>query len=411
MRAAARFAVVASIVALLGGCATYQSKVTEARDLIGRGQAAVAAEKLAPLANASGDDQLIYMLDWATALQISGRYKESAQALNRCEKIADIQDYHSLSNIAASMALSEDMVQYKGEDFEKVLINAVNSINYVMMGEYDDALVEVRKVNQKLHKYKIEAKRDYEQNPFATYLSALIWEASRKWDDAYIDYKKTYELAPDYAPLREDLIRLAIKAQRPDELESWRKDFPDVKPRPEWRDSAMGELVFVMQQGWGPRKRPRPEAPRFPMLAPTPSMTKSARLLLNQAPSAQTQSIYSVQRIAIKTMDDDYAALVARRVGGIATKAVLADQIRQRNQALGAIAFLALNALDRADVRQWSTLPETFQFARVWLKAGVYKLSAEGLSGSGQPDGEMMPEQTIKIVPGRKTFATWRSLR
>lgn len=397
-------------LAALAGCATYQGKVNEARDLIQQARPAEAVAKLEPLANQAGDDQLIYMLDYATALQLSGRFKESAAAFNKCEKIADVQDYHSLSNIASSLVLSEEMVQYKGEDFEKVLINAVNAINYVMTGEYDDALVEVRKVNQKLRKYQVEAKRDYEQNPFAFYLSAIIWEAERKWDDAYIDYKRTFELLPSYPPLREDLVRAAIKAQRPDELDEWKKKFPDVKPKPEWSNPGMGELVFVYQQGWGPRKRPRPEAPRFPRLEPTFSAIKAANLIVNGSVAGRTQMVYSAQDVAIKTLDDAYAALVAKRVAGIATKAVIADQIAQKNKALGAVAWIAMNVADRADLRQWSTLPESFQIARVFLKAGTYKVAAEGLYGSGAPGGERMPERTVVIKPGKKTFMSWRSV-
>jgi hypothetical protein len=392
------------------GCATYQGKVGEARMLIEHRRPAEAAEKLEPLANQEGDDQLVYMLDWATALQLAGQYKESASALNRGEKIADIQDYHSISNIAASLALSEEMVQYKGEDFEKVLINAVNSINYLMMGELDDALVEVRKVNQKLTRYRTEAKRNYEQNPFAYYLSATIWEASHKWDDAFIDYKSAAELVPDFPLIKEDLLRAAMRAQRSDEIAELRRKYPDLKPRPEWKDPGMGELVFIMQQGWGPRKQPRPGAPRFPKLFPTHSMTQAASLVVNGQAVARTERIYSVQDVAIKTLDDAYAELVAKRVAGVATKAVIADQIRQKNELLGAVAWVALNVADRADLRQWSTLPETFQVARVFLKAGTYNVGASGLFSSGAPDGERMPEQAIKVLPGKKTFVTWRSL-
>lgn len=404
---------VAMTVALSGlsGCATYQSKVDQARHALAHQSPSQAAAFLEPLANEEGKDQLVYLLDYATSLQLAGRHKESALAFERAERIADIQDYHSLTKLTSSLAFSEEMIQYKGDDYEKVLINAMNAVNFLEVGDLEAALVEVRRLNNKLYRYKFESKKPYEQNPFAYYLSAIIWEADRKWDDAYIAYNNTYELIPDYAPLKEDLIRSALRAQRAEELARWKKKFPEVKIDPEWKDPSMGEIVFVFQQGWGPRKEPRPESPRFPRLRPVRSSTKSAKLIVEGLQEAATERIFSVQDIAIKTLDDDFARLVASRVAGVATKAVVADQIRQKNEALGSLAWIAMNIADRADLRQWSTLPESFQIARIYAKAGVYKVKAIGVNENGLPSSEMMPEREVIVQAGRKSFVTWRSLQ
>jgi hypothetical protein len=412
--ASAAFAVLA-----LCSCASYQTKVSGARDWMKRDNPAEAIKALEPLANKEGDDQLVYLLDYASALQQNGQYKESASALNRAGKIADIQDYHSLTKVASSLLLSEEMVQYKGDDYEKVLINAINAINYLELGDQDEALVEVRLLNEKLLKFKNDAKRDYQQNPFAFYLAALIYESNQKWDDAYISFKSAYDVAPGYVPLHEDLVRAAIRAQRPEDVEKWTKLFPEVRIRPEWKDRAMGELVVIFSQGWGPRKAPRPEAPRFPHLVPTSSQVKTARITAlpagaEAAPTernATSSKIFSVQDVAIKTLNDDYARLVASRVGGVAVKAVVADQIAQKNKLLGAVAWIALNATDRADVRQWSTLPESFQFARLPIKAGKYKVSITGLDSSGNATADRLAEREVTVPAGRKTFLSWRSVR
>lgn len=395
----------------ISGCASYQKKVSGARDWMKRGSNDEAIKVLEPLANKVGDDQLVYLLDYGTVLQKAGRYKDSAKALGQAEKIADVQDYHSISKIASSLVLSAEMVQYKGDDYEKVLINAVNAINYLQMGELDEALVEVRRLNQKLYKFKYEAKRDYEQNPFAFYLAAMIYEADQKWDDAYISYKQAYEVAPGYPPLQEDLIRSAMRAQRPEEVDEWKKKFPQVKIKPEWRDRTIGEIVLVFMQGWGPRKQPRPGAERFPYLVPVGSEVRMASLELNGATRATTNRIFSVQDVAIKTLNDDYAKLVASRVAGVGVKAVVASQIGQKDKLLGQLAWIAMNVADRADLRQWSTLPETFQVARIPVKAGRYKTTVVGLDSSGNPTADVLSEQEIEVRAGRKHFLAWRSVR
>jgi uncharacterized protein len=413
----------ALILVLQTGCATYQHKVGEARSHIASRNPAKAAELLKPLAEEESKDQLVYLLDYAIALHEEGKYKESAHALSEAEKIADIQDYTSLSKETASLILNEGMVQYKGDDYEKVLINAMNAINFVMLGNLESALVEVRRLNNKLHLYKTEAKRDYEQNPFAYYLSAIIWEADGKYDDAYIAYKKTYELQPGYEPLKEDLVRASIKAQREDDTAKWLRQFKDVKVRPEWKDKSLGELVVIYQQGWGPRKAPNPQSPRFPALYPQMTYTTRARVEVGPADNGSlvtdrvvnktedTKEIYNVTNVAIKTLDDQYAGLIAKRVAGIAAKAIVSDQIRQKNELLGAISWIAMNVADQADLRQWSTLPGALQISRIPLKAGKYNVGIKGLAVTGSETGEAMPPRPIEINAGQKAFLTWRSFR
>jgi hypothetical protein len=96
IRAFAKTAAATALVALLGGCATYQTKVSDARQALAQEDPAKAAGLLEPLAHKPSDDQLVYLLDYATALQEARRYKESAKAYEEAAKIADIQDYHSI---------------------------------------------------------------------------------------------------------------------------------------------------------------------------------------------------------------------------------------------------------------------------------------------------------------------------
>src|SRR6185503_7847510 len=138
----------------------------------------------------NGRDLLLYLLDLGLSLHSAGRYEESNQAFLKADKIAEIKDYTSLSTEGATLLTSENIKDYKGEDFEKVLINTYLAMNYALMGDYENALVEARRVNHKLHLMVSEGQRKYKQNAFARYLSAVLYEAEGEWNDAYIDYKK-----------------------------------------------------------------------------------------------------------------------------------------------------------------------------------------------------------------------------
>lgn len=398
------------LVPLLVGCATYQHKVGAARDTLSRGEYTKALGDLKPLAETPSDDQLAYLLDYAVALQVAGNLKESNRVFMQADRLAELVDYQSISRIAGSLALSEEMVQYKGDTFERIFINAYLAMNFLEMGQLDDALVEARRINEKYLKYRADEKKAFELNSFSKYLSAVIWEANRSYDDAYIAYSEAHKIDPAISTIREDLIRSAKLARRMEAYKDWKKKFPEVQESDKWYDRGYGELVVIFQQGWGPRKAPDKDGQSLPTLIPVRSQTQQARLNL-QNQSYLSRQIYDVQTAAIQTLQEDYGILFAKRVGGIATKAVLADQLRQKNQALGDLAYLALLLTDRADVRQWSFLPQTIQMIRVPLPPGQYVFNLEGLDHSHTPTGEGFESRTVEIKAGQKKFVVWRSLK
>jgi uncharacterized protein len=398
-------------LALTVGCATHQMKMGVARANIVNGNYDSAVKSLEPLATKEDDDQLVYLLEYGTALQLAGDYKKSNNIFQRADKISAINDYHSISRVTGSLLFNEGMVQYKGEHYEKVLINAFSAINYLMLGELDEANVEARRLNEKLQKYKNDAQLPYTQSPWARYLSAMIWESNGKWDDAYIDYEETYKLNPNIPLLREDLIRLAKKAKREDALKKWQKEFPEVTWRKEWDEKNFGEIVLIYQQGWGPVKRPNPQNFSFPMLFSSFSETKRANLIVDNYPPAPTSEIYNISEVTIKTFNDQMGELVAKRIGAHVVKAVAADQIRQKNQGLGDLAYLVMRVSDQADTRHWSSLPESFQIARLRVPAGDYNVTAQGFNYSNQPSGEFLPQTRVTVKPRKFTFVNWRSVR
>ncbi len=405
-----RLWIIALTVFLLGGCASYQGGLGSYYSNLKNGQPFSAAAAVKEKAFTEGGDQVVYLFEYATALQAAKNYKESTQAFLKAEELTDIKDYHSLSRISGSLLLNEGMVQYKGEDYEKVLINAMLAINFLAEGDLEAAQVETRKLNDKLYKYRYEAKRNYEQNPFAFYLSGLIWEENKNWDSAYIDFKRAYDLNPNFDYIKADLIRAAKNARRSEDLAKWKKKFPEAV-----KDSELGkgdaEIVLIFGQGWAPVKKPHPNFPRVPKLYPRTSSTRAAKLVVEGGPKEVSQAVYSVEEVAIKTLDDAYAALIAKRAAGIATKAVVADQIRQKNEALGSLAWIAMNVMDQADLRQWSSLPETFQIAKIKVKPGKHRVQIAALNSMGQETGEVSEWQDIEVKAGKRKFIFWRSFQ
>lgn len=405
------------LFSLLGvSCATYQGKVAESRQYLSGGQYQLALEHLQPLAEKENGDQLVYLLDYAVVLQMAGKVKESSQALAKADRLADFQDYTSLSRETGSLLLNQEMVQYKGDSFEKIYINAFAALNYLEMNQLDEALVETRRMNEKYNKLNHEDRKNFEKNVFGKYLSALIWEANQNWDDAYIAYEETYKLDPQIPFLPEDLIRSAKRARRMDSYQKWKKAFPQVTEKKEWYDKAYGELVIIYEQGWGPRKiqlgGPGIYAGGYnpPVLQPVYNNVVQLKATVSGKGEFQSREVYDVEKAAIETLSHDYAWLAAKRIGAFAAKEILADQIRQKNEALGSIAWLAMQLSERADLRQWSTLPQTVQLVRVPLKTGEYDVRLEGLSRGGTSSGDLKEYPKVQIKSQRIGFLRWRTL-
>ena len=397
---------------LLSACATYQDKVQESRQQITNGQLELAADQLEKLATEPGNDQLVYLMDYGSVLQMKGSFSESNRIFLAADKLSEELDYHSVTKITGSVLLNEEMKQYKGDTFEKVFINAYLAMNYLQLGKLDDALVEARRINEKFLKFKSDEKKEFELNAFGKYLSAVIWEANHDYDDAFLAYKEAYSIDQRISNIDKDLIRLAKLSKRFDELRRLKLEFPEVQEDPRDYDKKSGEIIIVVLQGWGPRKAMSFADKTFPELRRVYSSTQSADVELNGKSEGMTSLIYDVQEASIKALQDDYAALVARRVGSAIVKDITAEEIRKRNGELaGFIAWVVMHAADRADLRQWSLLPQTVQMKRLRVSPGKYHLKLYGLDSSYQRSGEFAEFSDIQVPTGKTKFIFWRTVK
>jgi uncharacterized protein len=401
---------------LISGCATYQSKVSPARENLVNGDCTTALKQLEELSKQEDGDQLVYLMDYGSALQICGDYKKSNQVFLQAERLSDAVDYHSVSRVAGATLFNEEMIQYKGDTFEKLFLNVSLALNFIQLGQLDEAMVEVRKINIKFNKYKLDDKQSFELNSFSKYLAGLIYEADKAYDDACIAYREAFFLDQGYKQVGEDMLRACWRARRTDEFNTLAKKMSATSEQiAEAKNMSSTEAIFIFMQGWGPRKGARPGAPTFPRLVPTYSQTSRLKVdVMGDENSVkfsfESEPVYSFEKAAINTLEADYGNLVARRIGARVAKEVVADQIRQKNQALGAVAWVAMVASERADLRQWSIYPKTMHVLRVPLKPGKESLKLSGISSAGAAS-EQYADQNFSIQSGQKKLFMVRSLR
>ncbi len=389
------------------GCGNYTATTRAARDEFYAGKYTEAAKSLEKGAHEDSLDQLLYLFDRATALHQAGDYDGSNKDFAAADKMSEIKDYTSLSREAATLVTNDKIIQYKGEDFEKVLISQYLALNYLMMHKYEDALVECRRVNQKLHMMISQGKRKYKLNPMASYVSALMWEDQREWNDAYVDYQAVYALIPEMSYLGEDLYRLAWINNITEDMEKWTAQFHlTAEDRKRIRDtSKQPEIVVIVENGRSPEKQPNPAWKALPKYFPRYNPVAFTEVSVNGQVRGRSQLLFNVEKTAIENLDEKFAGLLAKRIGGVVAKEVLADQVGKRTDPLlGALFSFGMHAMDQADLRSWLTLPKDFQVFRVRVPLApsyTVQIRPKNDGGGDAQSASGVVEKIVHFEPGK----------
>lgn len=392
----------------LASCATYQDRIMLAERSLASGNCEQANKSFSELSGKADGDQLLYLMEQGSALQICKDYQESNKVFLQADKLSEQLDYYSASRVVGATLLNEEMIQYKGDIFEKLFINASAALNYIELGQFDEAMVEVRRIDEKYTKFSAEEKNSYELNSFAQYLSGLLWEVDQKYDDACISYKAAYKIDKSFRSVALDMLTACWRAKRTQEFTDLVKDVQPSADELKYakRKKDKNEIIIIYLQGLGPKKAPRFENHVAARLVPVSSMTKKIMISYeNEAGETQnkiSELVYNVEKSAIATLEADYSSLVTRRLGARVAKEVVADQIRQKNKALGNVAWLVMVASERADLRNWTLLPESVQVLRV-NALPKSKLKVTGLNNF-QVESESLPEIDLATHANKKVF-------
>ena len=351
-------------------------------------------------------DELLFLLEIGLSYHAAGQYQKSNEYLLKADRLAEIKDYTSLVTSSATFLTSENIKYYLGEDFEKVLINTYLAMNYALLGNFEDALVEARRVNRKLLLMKTEGKRDYKQNLFARYLCAVLYEADKEWEDAYIDYKKSMDLVSGWGRLEMDLWRGSYHLNRRQDQKLWKKKF---KIKPDLilnytKSSKKSELIILFENGQSPEKRPHPGFYSIPLYYKRYNPVRYANVFIDQIKTTQTKMLFNIEKTAIKNLKDQAAAIIAKKMAGVVAKEAVSYGIEESTDSpvLGFLSRLFFYASDQADLRSWKFLPRDLQMARIWVDAGRHEVVLRANRG------DWYEKKQVYVPEGKKVFVNFR---
>ncbi|KUM01832.1 hypothetical protein KIF53_06725 [Chromobacterium subtsugae] len=380
--------------------------------------------------NSSEDKDLLYHLEKGQLLRLKGDLQGSVDAwLKADEKIRVWEEESKLTTskaaeTAGSLLINDKVRRYDGEDYEKVMLSTMLTLDHALSGNYAGARTEIKKTYERealiasLHEkeydkveeeakennvqttfkdlqgYPVETLDDPEvlnlkngyQSAFSHYLAGYIFESLREPSLASAGYRKAIELRPNMPLLEQGLkglnSRIAQKA-------------------------AGTDVLFVVESGLIPTRtslaipmpfsldgKPIITQIAFPVIMPGHSYQPLA-LQVGDKPVALTP-ISNFDAMARRALRDEMPGIIMRSTVRAVAKGLAQKELGDQFGALGSLAGITATVLtEQSDERAWSTLPARIAIGRVNLKPGRYSVSVPTPSGERQVELDISGSHAI----------------
>jgi hypothetical protein len=273
---------------LTTGCATYTDKFKNLKPQLANGEFDKA---LATVEEESGSkDRLLYFLERGLILHYADRFGESNEAFAAAERTADDLYTKSISEGAFSLFSNDNAISYRARPFEMAMVPYYKGLNYIYLGQRNEAQVEARRASQLMSKYvdatlnglRDQDKGEFEKirnNPFLLYYSGMLYDWDGELNDAFVAYRNAavayqqnhallnVDIPPSLGP---DLTRIAGHIGFRGELDQLHKTCPDVftlgededglpQTREDYEKAAAwrrgnGEVVLLLETGFVAQK-------------------------------------------------------------------------------------------------------------------------------------------------------------
>jgi hypothetical protein len=383
-------------------------------------------------------NRLVYHLDMVMLNHLAGRFGTSNLHCARAEQLGEELFTRSLGAEVGSLFTSDLDITYRGEDSERVMVHLMGALNWAIIGDPMEALVEIRKVNYRLRELR-EGYGDgsYREDPLAGYLGALLYTEMGEYSDAVVSARQALAAYGDSktsfgvrTPYGLELLASELGAATGDS-ELFGRPLPPPPPPANFNE---GEVVVVHLVGPGPRKKERifqisvgdgmvfvhqaemntqdqKDSQRalsgatgmvagtqvvvaYPVFHQPPEAAQGALVSLRGCGGpVEEELVENVSAIAKANLEDRVARDRARMIA----RAVLKFLAAQTAGAVGEqasgekwvglltrlVTQAAMSATEAADTRSWRTLPSKIYLSRFRCPTGVYELELKLLGTNG----------------------------
>jgi hypothetical protein len=375
-------------------------------------------------------NRLLYFLDSGLAYHYASQYDSSNSRLSVAERSAEELFTKSVSRAAASIVLNDNILEYSGEDYEILYMNLIMALNYISLGMFDDAFVEIRRANEKLtlleQKYADMAHRfnqdttgggvqehiNYEvkkvrfnNDAFARYLSMHMYAADGKFDDARIDKNLLTEAFATQPHIYDFSMPEVIYSSSEGAILSV-VAMTGLAPSKETvslriRTDKQLNIVQVMYDGtdtevpgYGHLPMPVHKDYYFKFAVPTmkkrPSAISRVRVLANGRRVGELSLLEDISRVAIETFEAKKSIIYLRSIARAIVKGLIAHKAKKKVDDGGLGGWLlklgvdaTLDISEQADLRCSHLLPGRIYIGDFDIEPGLYDLTIEFLNSDG----------------------------
>lgn len=431
-QALATLAAVVSLIAL-AGCASHSTSLIEVRNSLLQGDVADALDRFESQEANSKD--LLYLLEKGYLLHLSGEYAASNETFAAAEQLADDLYTRSITRTIAAFATSDNTFAYRGLPYELQLVQYYRALNYLELGDPNGALVEARKANEFVERYRDEADESpdgFHQNAFLDCFTGLLYESEGETNDALVSFRNAWNgFADDEgrfgvdAPLElaRAYRRSALKIGNQDEarriadVETAAISSASQEPGPDdVRVLVFFESGFVPHResvdinlpifdddadAWtraglyadryGPHIYGYADASdldhvlrfSFPRLEQLPSAIVRAELLLPDGRQIDASPALDLATVAETEFYEALPGTLLRTVARAFTKEFARKKAKEENEVLGWIVNAINVATENADTRSWIFLPGRIDMAEAVVPFGTEQIRARFLDRHG----------------------------
>lgn len=369
------------------------------------------------------------LFEFGLVAHYANQFTDSNKALEQAEFIADDRWTKSLSKEALSLVTSDKVRPYPGKRYERLLGYYYQILNYIYLNQFDGALVECRQAAGIINAFKNDVKDyDFFGSAFSAHLSAMVFEATGEWNDAFISYRQAEEYYQKAAEKTEvsppedvgkALVRLSRKLGFTDFVERYQKQYGEPLEHPE----GHGELILFYETGYVPSKTesnlifPILKTDKFdeddeeldkfvPTLLgregktyPEVELEYLLRVAMPTIDSKRPQFagiqvqvgeakargilVEDVEKIALETFEAEYPIILFRTLLRALGKYLLYREANKKDDILGTLVNLAGVFTEGADTRSWQTLPNQILMVRMPIPAGTHTVNLSFLNRNG----------------------------
>jgi hypothetical protein len=369
---------------ILAACASHQRQVNQLADELKTGSPEMALTALRQM-QVSARDRPHYLLDLGTLQLVTGDFSASIRSLQAAKALLEPLQAFSISESLAASTINETLRAYAATPGERVLLQQLLAINYLMQGNLDAARVEALQADVLMNRL---ARTGPLQGQLASarFVSGLVFELLGEWDNALISYRKAARIMQQRnqrlpAALRRSLLQISSRQGLEQEYQAYVAEFGSAA-RQSTGDEV--ELIVFYWDGVVSRLRQRlttayaPELQAHISLALPyypPSLYRPQPLLVDAGGQRfNTDLLEDIDSLARRGLEARQGEIYAASLARVVSKHQAVKAAQRDSPAAGLLVNLATILSEVADTRSWNMLPATIQVARVSLSAGHYPI-------------------------------------